>query len=178
MSRAQRYILPAAAIIETMKQQRDVVAFRAPLPEGRHLPSALRATPCFAEIVLGNGTLHSCTIFTSGGTLVCEQQEAMRLLQGLGDLEWVLHSLPLSPTPGSPPQTEQTYSASPEMVPRKAPLVGSATPAEPLTHRQRRVWLLIDGQRSVRELASLLCLSPQEIEEALTALARSRLILS
>ncbi len=166
----KHYLLPVVAVVETMKESPDMLLLQAQLPS---LPGVAKDA-CFAQIILGQGRLFSCTITsTKTGTVLRAAQEAYHALERCGDLDWSV-----LPAPSLHPPAQQPTRVSPRNVSGrlsvKAPSlrVPQLSPEilEPLSNPYRRVLLLVDGRRSIEEIAYLLNREPYEIEQMLAAL--------
>jgi hypothetical protein len=81
-----RFVLPLVAVAETMRTSPEVVVLQARLSS---LPGISKQA-CLAQVIVGQGRIHSCTISTLTGTLLREQKEAYHVLEQQGDLEWTL----------------------------------------------------------------------------------------
>ena len=164
----KRYLLPLLAVVETMKFSPDVVMLQSHLPS---LPGVTKEA-CRAQVILGQGQVYSCTITTRTGAVIRERQEAYKALEQCGDLEWILSSAPF-PHPANP-QTAQpnTSTASAKMAPIPVLRVKelSAETLSRLAYPYRRVLLLVDGKRSIEEIARLASKTPQEVVHMLNAL--------
>jgi hypothetical protein len=151
-----QYILPVRAVIEIMKQHPEVVMLQSSLSS---LPGVSKDV-CLAQIILGQGKVHSCTI-TSKGAVLRERQAAIALLERCGDLTWDVL-----------PYTLQDTDISHLPPPRRPKLRVSVTPQilARLSHPARRVLLLVDGQRSVEEIALIASKEAEEVREMLHAM--------
>jgi hypothetical protein len=166
----KHYLLPVVAVVETMKESPDMLLLQAHLPS---LPG-ISKDACLAQVILGQGRLASCTITsTKTGAVLRAAQEAYQALERCGDLEWSVH-----PAPSLHPPAQQQARVSPRNVSGrlsvKAPSlrVSQLSPEilEPLSNPYRRVLLLVDGRRSIEEIAYLLNREPYEIEQMLASL--------
>lgn len=165
MRNEQCYLLPIVAIIESLKGSPERVSLQAHLPA---LPGLSREA-CLAEVVVGQGLLSQCTIVTQTGHCLSHGQEALARLQQLGPVEWRLVVASSEPSVG-PPVEQNLLRRGPqiEQVPRRNAVLLSQI--HELPFELRRVWLLVDGTRTVEELASLLGKSPSDVFGLLLAL--------
>lgn len=164
----KRYLLPILAVVEAMMWSPDVVSLQSHLPS---LPGVSKDA-CLAQVILGQGHMYSCTITTKAGAILREQQEAYKALEPCGDLEWILSKAPVSPPP-SPQEARPNAERANARTAQIPVLRVKEIPAETLnrlTHRYRRVLLLVDGKRSVEEIARLASKTPQEVFHMLKAL--------
>jgi len=164
----KRYLLPVLAVVETMKWSPDVVMLQAHLSS---LPGVSKDA-CLVSLTLGQGRMYSCTITTRAGAVLREHQEAYQAVEQCGDLEWSVVPIPFSP----PPSPQATRSHAGQAVARTAliPILRvKELPAETLNrlaHPYRRIILLVDGKRTVEEIARLASKTPQEVVHMLNAL--------
>jgi hypothetical protein len=166
----KHYLLPVVAVVETMKDLPDVVMLQAHLSS---LPGVSKDA-CLAQIILGQGQVYSCKIIaTRTGIVLREQQEAYHALERCGDVNWSVRPEPSLHAPVRP-QTTSPPTATDRMFPRQIPSlrVSRLSPEilEPLSHPYRRVLRLVDGGRSIEDIARLLNKEPQEIQQMLAAL--------
>lgn len=163
------YLLPVLAVVETMKMRPDIVMLLAHLSS---LPGVTKDA-CIAQIILGQGHIHSCRITTRTGTVLREQQEAYHALERCGDLHWSVLPAPPLHTPAQQKATLSPISASGRLSAKAPSLrVSQLSPEllEPLSNPYRRVLRLVDGRRSIEDIARLLNKEPQEIQQMLAAL--------
>jgi hypothetical protein len=166
----KHYLLPVVAVVETMKELPDVVMLQAHLPS---LPGVSKDA-CLAQIILGQGQVYSCKIIvTKTGIVLREQQEAYHALERCGDVNWSLRPAPslhaLVRPPATPPPIT-TYRTFPAQIPSLRVSRLSPEILAPLSHPYQRVLRLIDGRRSIEDIAHLLNKEPQEIQQMLTSL--------
>lgn len=169
MREEQRYQLPAAILIETMRGLYATVVLRATLaslPEGWN-------EPCQADLIFVQGMLHTCAIHTMDGHLLLQQHAAFQMLERLGELEWTLH-------PSLPHDHDQIPQARPPM--KAGAASWKTTPAmipgvlETVPHRHKQVLFLLESQKCTQEIARLLRLSEAQVEQLLGELAAHHLI--
>jgi len=166
----KRYLLPIVAVVETMKWSPEVVLLQAQLPS---LPGVSKDA-CLVSLIIGQGHMYSCTITaTRTGTVLREREAAYHAVEQCGDLEWSVGPAPRFPAPASQkgvpvqPNTAGTF-ASPIPSLRVPALTNEIL--QPLAHPYQRVLRLVDGRRSVADIARLLGKQPQEIQQMLAAM--------
>lgn len=178
MNRTQQYLLPIAALIETMRDVPEIVSLRAQMPS---LPGVWKEA-CIAEIIIGHGRIHACTIITTAGQCLLQQEAALHALEQSDELEWTLGPSFASGTPL--PHQKSTWlqqsSAPPSQrdgaVPQRSEVFAMPALLERLPRRQKQVLLLADGHKQTSEIARLLGVEPQEMEHLLRQLHHQRLI--
>jgi hypothetical protein len=170
---AHTYQLPVQVVIQVMQGLRERVLLCAPMPA---LPE-LGLPEGVASLVVDAQGVQGCVIreLRTGRTLA-ENQEALHLVEHCGVLPWMLQ----------PPQQGATW-----MRPAGASLYGGQVDAAPIPARRvtltpeqlhrlppvhKKVFALVDGTRSVAQIAHLLSRSPQEMVQVLLDLQRHHLI--
>jgi len=166
-------VLGASAVTAAYQAQADV-------PAGL-LPSAVRrGHHFFAEVVIHVGQPVSCVIREQGSnTTVLEGAKAFEAVRSRVQLVWNVRPIDAPTAPASPaPQAgSTTVSLAPPARSRwfTHPPVKRERTIERIRQipdrKQRMVCLLIDGQRTVDELAALLQMSPSDVQEILDNLA-------
>ncbi len=156
------YVLPMSVLLETMRELAASVTVQAQLAA---LPQGWNE-PCVAELVLVEGRLYACTISTTEGLMLLQQEAAYQVLNRLGTLEWSVR-----PDGRSSPQDEQPPSPT---ISKHAPwLVASSLSSEvlaSLSRRHKQVLLLSESHKRPEEIARLLRLSVQKVEQILQTL--------
>lgn len=115
--------------------------------------------PCQATMMLVEGKVASCFLETRRGALVGQGERALNLLIGLGTVDWLWE--PGSAPALQPPARSPTGTLSP--IPRRRePLRQDIL--EACSRLQRRVLGLVDGRRTIQEIATLLAVPPTEFE--------------
>ncbi|HZO72736.1 MAG TPA: hypothetical protein VFB60_11080 [Ktedonobacteraceae bacterium] len=161
MAQGPRYVLPVAVLLATMSDLQATVTAQTHLAA---LPEADNEA-CLAELTLVQGHLRHCRISTLPGQVLLQQAAALHLLERLGELEWRLQ--PSSPDAFVPREaTQRRWQVA---VPLSA-VRGS------LSQREKQVLLLIESQHGPEQIARLLCLSGDQIEQLVEALAARALI--
>ena len=179
MTDIHTYVLPVAALIETMKGMRTPVTLRTQLlPHSRVLKEA-----CFAEIVIEAGKLLSCDIKAADNReLHFSSEDAFVLLQGLGPLRWQL--IASGHRGSSVPTQEMSHAwqlppskgAAKGRIPRK--VITALPPAQfkILSQRHKQVFLLIDDRKNAAEIGRLLSMPQDSVESILNELYQLQLI--
>jgi hypothetical protein len=113
--------------------------------------------PYHARIILVEGKVNTCLVVAENGWVLADGEEALRGLQAIGELDWSWQAT----NQGSTPTTPENPADSSSLIPRLLiPLnkVGRNT----LPRRCWQVLLLVDGSRSIAQIAHLLALTPPE----------------
>lgn len=174
----EHYFLPIAVLLETTKDLPEIVSLRTQMSS---LPGISKEV-CMAEIVVGCGYIHTCTIITTEGQLLLQQEAAFHALEHLGELEWALHpsfplGIPLPHQEGSWLQQSNTLTQQRDgTIPQRTDIFVTPLSLEGLPRRQKQLLLLADGQKQASEIARLLGLEPQEVERLLCLLHHQHLI--
>ena len=168
MSGEKCYRLPVQAMVAVMTFSAGSVLLHTRLPG---IQTRL------AHLIIKQGALHSCTIIDPTGTVLLQQQDAFDTLLRFGELEWQVTMLPASVTPerGIPGQAagtgRVTQDAKKEGLSSRIPFFRlTPLPLEDLAslpHALRMTLLLVDGKRSIHEIARLLSKSPGDIQQTL-----------
>ena len=171
----RRYHLSITLLTNSTRGVHQELSFQTRLP-----PQRISKEECVVQLRVRDGTILSCEIKeATGGAILFQQEQAIEALKSLGMLEWhrastptyqaevTYEQSPLSWQSGSPPRptTEQTP------VRRR---LNAEFPK--LDHSHRRVFLLVDGTRSVHHIAKLLRKPPEEILGILRSLQEKNLI--
>jgi len=123
-----------------------------------------------ANILLENGNVQTCTIVLKQGGLLVEGQKAMQSLLEVGVIDWYWETRTApSPIPnGEGISAEQSLrtgtlapSSSAAFVPHRTIQSEKALPTLPREYR--KVLLLVDGQRTVHKLATMLSMSDEDV---------------
>ena len=153
---SQRYVLPAAAVIETMKNA-NVVRLQTHVPP---LPGQTEEST--AELVVGQGKIHSCCIVTKSGAPLFMHAEALKVLEQLGDLEWSIYQ--------APTDIAGAIRRKGEEIPRRMVPCLSLAQEQVLSRREKQVFALVDGKRSIETIAHILHLESSAAQEILQKL--------
>ncbi len=119
------------------------------------VPDGMKQLPQARHIILKveRGYVMACWLLDQAGTVILQGQAAWRQIEGQGVLPWQL-SLEL-PLPASVrPAHEVMGSERGARVPRRL----YAFPSTQWTRQQQQVFALVDGRRSLREIAQLVSL--------------------
>lgn len=166
----QHYLLPVSVLLETMQGLHATMLLRASLSA---LPKGWDKE-CVADVVIVQGTLHTCTISTVEGHLLLQQEAAVQALARMGTLEWTMlppaMSPPTPPVPGQPPAVSQQAAPDWKAVPLSPELLTT------LAHRQKQALLLVGGGKRPEEIARLLQLSLPDVERILEELQQRQCI--
>jgi hypothetical protein len=181
------YALPLDDVIQVLQSASQTYQVRAALPVSV-LPFHTRRGEAFvAEVRVTGGQVHSCQIRDQLGTIRLEGPKALDAVRFRDQLVWMVQQAP-PPVPAVPGPFEVAPQAT--FVPsslmalpwlaRNAPVKLRDSPdvLAQLTRRQRQAWLLIDGRRSIHEIAPLLGAPLEELDQELTELERLGLITS
>lgn len=162
-------------MVEMLKSSADQVLLCTRLPS---LPGISRQA-CLIHLVIVQGYLHSCTITGEDGAVLLQQRETYQALERCGELEWQVATRPATASPPAQSRTRALYGAGrrgtktesgPLSIPtlRISPL--SSEILASLPHSYRMALILVDGNRSIHEIARLLSKSPDEIQQMLAVL--------
>lgn len=167
----QHYLLPVAALLETMAGLQATVTLRAHLSA---LPKGWDEE-CIADLVMVHGTLHTCTISTVEGHPLLQREAALQMLERIGTLEWTMRAPSLPP----PPQLQRAHPSESQQAPSDWKVVPELTPETliALPRRHRQVLLLVEN-RTPEEIARLLQRSQPDVEQVLEELRQHHLIYS
>jgi hypothetical protein len=184
----QTYALPLDDVIQVLRATAGtgVYQVQAEVPAGL-IPTLRRGHHALAEGVIQAGQPVSCVIREQGSnTILLEGANAFDAVRSRVQLVWTVRSLdfPFAQTPAAPQAGSATVAPAPPSLagwlarpPCKR--VQAAEQVRQITDRRHRlVWLLINGQRTLSDLAALLQMSPGDVQEALAALAAQGLIAS
>ncbi len=162
----QRYLLPITALLASTRGVHQEIVFHTHLSSQRISQEA-----CEVSLRVRAGSMLSCEITEAReGRILSQREEAIDALKPLGLLEWYQVSLRASEAEGTHkrrPLAEQLGSPWPPTQQRPCRLTREC-PA--LDHACRRVFLLVDGTRSVQQIASLLGNPPGDIMRILRQL--------
>ena len=146
-------------------KQSGVLVVEAPGPD---------ESPWQAQFQLDNGIVRSCVLLDkANGRVVLRDEEALQWITARGRLEWHMEEaepppnpLPRLLPPGNEPGREDVYAAEElpptlgskqlRMIPQRA-LTGNIVSGDVFVSREhRQVFALVDGQRTIEEIAQLL----------------------
>ncbi len=185
----ETYTLALDDLLRVLQSAGQAYHLRASLPASFPSVSARRGERLVVDVTVSAGQISSCRIWNQQGIVRLQGDQALTCVRSHEELIWIVTLVSPSPSGTSPPlsvgTTFSTNGAGASGV--TLPWVARPPPirlrADPgmfafLSPRQRRVWLLIDGRRTVYQLASLLQMSLETLDLALTALERQGLISS
>jgi hypothetical protein len=156
----QSYPLDLTTILYLLDQQQQSGVLQAALAD---VPGT-RET-CQARLKLIRGKVMSCVVETSSGRLYVEGRRALTLLAQLGTVEWVWKMEEEGSVTRSLPAVQPGnagFNPNELLVPRRRePLRVDAL--QRCSRAQRRVLGLVDGRRTVKEIATILSVPPTEI---------------
>lgn len=170
----RRYILPARAIFQALRDQNEITALSAALP---FVPGFSQQAGEVA-LILGQGHIQRCTIRTRNGLLLAQGGEALKTLEQLGNLAWQVQELSSSGEswPATDSKGQEHGQSAEQHIPRRCVAALSLTQQQTLSRRQRQVFALVNGSRSVAGIAALLRLPADEIARLLQELQHDQLI--
>ena len=153
----QRFVLPFGVLLETLR------GWHEPLTISATLPSVPEYGPgqATAQVHIVKGHIQWYTIVNAQGTPIARQQAALTRLAQVGNLEWLVTSSVVPTEVYCPHRRHATIPFLPTT----------------LTRRHRQLFLLIDGRKSVPDLARVLRLPPHEIESLLLDLQQEQLLM-
>jgi hypothetical protein len=128
---------------------------------------------CWVLLRTRDGKMLSCEIRNAKGVLLFHQEEAIERLKPLGMLAWHRTSLPINQSEEKPEQSLISRKNSLFLASMAEPVPVRLTANVDLStlgHVHRRVLLLVDGHRSVRQIAQLLSKDTEEILAVLSIL--------
>lgn len=162
------YTLDIETMRQVMQAHKKTGRLHTDLPSG--VPS-LRE-PCHVEITLEAGNIVSSAIVGSSGSLLTGDRAYYELTR-LGRLRWTFtpQSLSLSQPEPAPRALEKHAISRPRRI-----VVVEQWEMRPWRRMHKLVYGLVDGKRSVEEIAKLLSATPETIEDILSDLRSIRVI--
>jgi hypothetical protein len=180
------YTVDLATILQLLREFRRSGILRTEIPAG--LPRLKK--PCFVFVELRRGEIVVCYVKDAKGQTLLSGQEAFRAVAAVGKLNWVFDEQieqegPRLPDPyrqsGERLPTNTGVLRTPPAVPipqwsansvQRSPIprrLFELNPADMYAwpRRHRQVYVLIDGTRSVEQIASMLSQPPQLVETVL-----------
>ena len=167
------YYLDFVTIIQLLKEFRRSGMLQTELPGGIGNTQG----KCWIQLKLLRGEITDCLIILNDGGTIVADEKVLRLVEGLGPLEWTFGpvkesytapmkaldksfpstplSVPTAPTSSLPAfSSSQSYSLIVHFVPHRV------TSAEQysfrLTRQQRRLLALVDERRNIGQIVALL----------------------
>lgn len=148
----------------------------------KRFPGIAHKGPCRVHITLIEGKVVACSVQDLAGRELVGGDSAIRGLERLGQLDWAWSAAkprplsapaqPSAPVQGSPAiPASGNFSNPSALVPRRIVPLGMIN-KNALPHKYRQVLLLVDGSRTVVQIANLLSVSPSpsDIQEVITIL--------
>lgn len=188
MYTGEPYALPLDDLIQVLQSAAGkTYHLRADLPASRLPFPARRGESFVAEVIVTAGQVRSCVILVNGGPLRLEGARAFAYVRSREQLVWMVQQIPdQDPAPPAFSPSASAHLAAMSLFPQMMlPWAARLPPVklqeEPvvlahLTRRQRQIYLLSDGRRTIHEIAPLLGTSLDVLDEELTALERKGLI--
>jgi hypothetical protein len=187
------YTIDLATILQLLREFRRSGMLRTEIPAG--LPRAKK--PCFVVIELQRGEMVSCQVKDAKGQTLLSGREAEQAVGAVGKLNWIFDAYADQETPGSQPvvparsaprNTDPLRNTGPlpsfqtppglpvpqgftnpaqyAYVPRRL-LELNSVDMQAWPRRHRQVYVLVDGTRSIGQIAAMLSQPPQIIETVL-----------
>lgn len=168
------YLLDLETMLAMMREYRRTGMMTAALPAG----SGGMRPGGRVEIILKSGSVVSCRILNETGQSVLEQQEALRAVARVGRLDWTLSELHQEPQHFSVPQLPPPPVAAIKPIPRR--LQEQVAPGQMVTwtRLQRQVFALVDGKKTVEQIAAILSASPPRVQQTLYELQAMGMVLA
>jgi hypothetical protein len=155
----QHYQLSLGILIETVKWLPGVILLQSQVAL---LPGFPKDT-YLIHITVEQGKIVACMISTTTG-LVVQGKRAWAAVEQCGPLGWTLSSQLEQPT------VKMRFSSGREQPPTRFTVPGAAAMAL-WSHSERKVFALVDGARTVEQIARLVGKPSQEVQALLRALA-------
>lgn len=160
------YKLDLAAMVQILHEFRQNGILQTEIRNVRGLKGPLQV-----QLDLADGEIISCMIQDSHGQILYTNNDALSLLADLGPLDWTLtlkQSIPqvsitdtyLSVPPLHPPPITRPR------IPRRAIHLNQAQ-MNSWPRKHRMVYVLVDGQKTIENIALMLSLTPDAVEEVL-----------
>lgn len=157
------YNLDLTTVLQLMQSHHHDVTLQA---EVHDLPATHERGS--AQVVLVRGKVVSCQLMNNSGVIVLAGKDALQFLAKQGALKWTFAPTETS-QPAAPPSEQAVHPISPAYEPDMAVphrLVEVAAPqlkAWPRAHRA--FYILVDGERNIARIASMLALPLRAVEE-------------
>lgn len=136
------------------------------------------AENCRAHLLLVQGQVTSCSIESKSG-IVLSSNTALRTLYLLGTFEWVFtppSQKAVPPTPQLPsPHVESRATLLPTSVPLRVGMVNQREFSS-WSRVQRSVYNLLDGKKSIEDIARILALHQERVVEVLSFLQMNAMV--
>jgi hypothetical protein len=157
-----QYRLPLAAIVEILKNSTESIVLQAQLPPLR----GVLKQGCSAQLFLREGKMHTCFLLDQVGGVLQQKEEAYKIVERAGDLDWNVISMDKSQESNQP---DGRSSGQDILSPRWE---ASSSFVRSLSRPLRQIALLVDGRRSLEDIARLASKKPQEVIELYSELNR------
>lgn len=161
------YTIDLATILQLLHEFQRNGILQAELPSG--VPGFKKY--CLVLINLAEGKIISCHIKSDSGRTFLDGEDALRVVYSLGKLEWTFtprQEAPLLNLRDSSTDIPVVHDPTPKpvhsLIPQRIARVGQED-LNSWPRKYRRVFVLIDGERSVEKIAAILSLPPGGVEE-------------
>jgi hypothetical protein len=162
------YNLDLETMLATLLRRQQSGILSARLPSGK-----VGKGPGHIEIVLNRGKVVTCQL--TAGQLDLRGRDALQVIAGLGVLPWAFVASPPQSSLARTQPLPAVQLTFEERVPRRlVTLQGSQLAKLPRPHFQ--VYAHVDGKRTLGEIANLLRLTPEQIENILGDLQAWQLV--
>lgn len=183
----QSFTLDLKTLLQILSRQKQHGLLQAEIPSDKlRIPGTRQLLQ--AGILLENGVVRNCAIALRQGERVADGQQALQLLLGVGIIEWHwmvnTPQLSLSSPKEASPVTQPIQMAQaampsysppiPVSIPRRTPRGDEVWQMLPRDYR--KILALVDGQRSVQKLATILAMKEDEVANILRTLQSRGLI--
>ena len=163
------YYLDFVTIIQLLKEFRRSGMLQTELPAG----TGNTQGTCSIQFKLLQGEINDCLLILDDGRTIAADEKVLRLIKGLGPLEWTFSSLKESHTAPmkaldklipstslSVPDVPLSSSKQPSsfitlLVPHRLAVLEQSS-LNRLTRQQKRILALVDGRRNISQIVALL----------------------
>lgn len=166
------YTIDLATILQLLHEFHRNGILQAELPSG--VPGYKKY--CQVLIDLAEGKIISCHIKNGSGQTILAREDALSVVYDLGKLEWTFTPRQESPllslrdsSMDIPVVRPMTPMPAQSPIPQRIVQVGQED-LNSWPRKYRRVFVLIDGERSVEKIAAILSLPPGGVEEVVEVL--------
>lgn len=165
------YSLDTETMLHILREHRQTGHLQAKIPTGK----AGIQEPCRVEMVINTGAIVSCAISSTRSTHHLIGEHALRVLSHAGRLNWIFTSQSAhSPLIDHAVDivSVKTYGVPHRLVEPQAAQLAT------WTFMQRKVFALIDGHKSIAQIAQMLSTSVQAVEQTCSELLAIHMIAS
>lgn len=173
----QRYELPLQILLVNLQELKSTGSLQTRIA-GLVVAGKQMSRECRVELVLERGAVQQCTIYHPNGEPLAQGNAAWLVVQTVATrrLTWQFsqeqpsRGLLLEASPARMPARATPPGMSPgrfEVIPYPRPGATTSAVLAELSREQRRVLALVDGRRSVLQIAELLSAPPEYIHHAL-----------